>query len=128
LEENQLFAIFFIHFLVFGHAQKDGADFIFCSVFTGGEHRPGGLFFCFLRYFSSVRRSFSGRKTMRLSLPICATGIRVSELRFITVEAVRAGRAEISNKGKRRIVCQGVQITLFFFRGLEWYLPSCKSN
>lgn len=35
---------------------------------------------------------------------ICATGIRVSELRFITVEAVYLGRAEISNKGKRRIV------------------------
>lgn len=35
---------------------------------------------------------------------ICATGIRVSELRFITVEAVQCGRAEISNKGKRRIV------------------------
>lgn len=35
---------------------------------------------------------------------ICATGIRVSELKFITVEAVWCGRAEISNKGKRRIV------------------------
>lgn len=35
---------------------------------------------------------------------ICATGIRVSELKFITVEAVHIGRAEISNKGKRRIV------------------------
>lgn len=35
---------------------------------------------------------------------ICATGIRVSELRFVTAEAVRIGRAEISNKGKRRIV------------------------
>ena len=35
---------------------------------------------------------------------ICATGIRVSELRFITVEAVRIGRAEITNKGKRRVV------------------------
>ena len=43
----------------------------------------------------------------RLSLviqTICATGIRVSELRFITAEAVRCGRAEITNKGKRRIV------------------------
>ncbi len=43
----------------------------------------------------------------RLSLvvqTICATGIRVSELQFITVEAVRIGRAEISNKGKRRTV------------------------
>ena len=35
---------------------------------------------------------------------LCATGIRVSELRFITVEALRRGRAEVSNKGKRRIV------------------------
>lgn len=35
---------------------------------------------------------------------ICATGIRVSELRFITAEAVRAGRAEVSGKGKRRTV------------------------
>ena len=35
---------------------------------------------------------------------ICATGIRVSELKFITVEAVRTGRAEIVNKGKRRPV------------------------
>ena len=35
---------------------------------------------------------------------ICATGIRVSELKFITVEAVQSGRAEISNKGKLRIV------------------------
>lgn len=35
---------------------------------------------------------------------ICATGIRVSELKFITVEAVRLGRAEINNKGKLRTV------------------------
>ena len=35
---------------------------------------------------------------------ICATGIRVSELQYITVQAVRAGRAEIANKGKHRIV------------------------
>ena len=35
---------------------------------------------------------------------LCATGIRVSELRFVTVEALRRGRAEVSNKGKRRIV------------------------
>lgn len=43
----------------------------------------------------------------RLSLviqTICATGIRVSELKFITAEAVRTGRAEITNKGKRRTV------------------------
>lgn len=33
---------------------------------------------------------------------ICATGIRVSELRFITVEAVRTGRATVTGKGKCR--------------------------
>lgn len=43
----------------------------------------------------------------RLSLviqTICATGIRVSELKFITAAAVQFGRTEISNKGKRRTV------------------------
>ena len=35
---------------------------------------------------------------------ICTTGIRVSELKWITVEAVQKGRAEILNKGKLRIV------------------------
>ena len=35
---------------------------------------------------------------------ICSTGIRVSELRFITVEAVLNGQAYINCKGKMRIV------------------------
>ena len=35
---------------------------------------------------------------------ICATGIRVSELKFFTVEAVRAGEISISNKGKNRAI------------------------
>ncbi len=35
---------------------------------------------------------------------ICATGIRVSEHPFITVEAVRSGRAQVRNKGKDRVV------------------------
>ena len=35
---------------------------------------------------------------------ICATGIRVSELRFFTVEAVRAGQIEVSCKGKIRMI------------------------
>lgn len=43
----------------------------------------------------------------RLSLilqTICATGIRVSELKYITAEAVLLGRAEIRNKGKCRTI------------------------
>ena len=35
---------------------------------------------------------------------ICATGIRVGEVKFITVEAVRVGHAEVSLKGKIRII------------------------
>ena len=35
---------------------------------------------------------------------ICSTGIRVSELKYITAESLRKGSAEIHNKGKTRIV------------------------
>lgn len=35
---------------------------------------------------------------------MCATGIRVSEVRYITVEAARQGRAEIAMKGKIRTI------------------------
>ena len=35
---------------------------------------------------------------------ICSTGIRVSEHKFITVEAARCGQAEVRMKGKHRIV------------------------
>lgn len=43
----------------------------------------------------------------RLSLPmetICATGIRVSELSYITVESAREGRAQVELKGKIRVI------------------------
>jgi integrase/recombinase XerD len=48
-----------------------------------------------------------GKRNERLLLvmeTICASGIRVSELRFFTVEAVRTGRVEVTNKGKTRTV------------------------
>jgi len=35
---------------------------------------------------------------------ICSTGIRVSEHRFITVEAARAGQAQVRLKGKHRVI------------------------
>ena len=35
---------------------------------------------------------------------LCATGIRISELRYITVEAARAGRSTIALKGKIRTI------------------------
>lgn len=63
----------------------------------------------------------------RLSLvmqTICATGTRVSELRFITVEAVTTGRAEICNKGKRRTVFLPGRLR----RLLRKYLQKQKKN
>lgn len=47
------------------------------------------------------------RKNERLYLlmqTICSTGIRVSELRYVTCEAVRQGQANINCKGKMRVV------------------------
>lgn len=46
-----------------------------------------------------------GNKRLNLILQtICGTGIRVSELKFITVEAVKKGEAFVFCKGKRRSV------------------------
>ena len=46
-----------------------------------------------------------GRERLELLLEtICATGIRVSELKYITVEAANNGRTDISLKGKVRTI------------------------
>lgn len=46
-----------------------------------------------------------GKNRLALLLQtICATGIRVSEVKYITVEAVQTGRTEISLKGKIRTI------------------------
>ena len=46
-----------------------------------------------------------GRERLALLMEtICATGIRVSEVRYITVEAAQEGRAEIALKGKIRTI------------------------
>jgi len=52
----------------------------------------------------SAAESAGNRRLSLVLQTICATGIRVSELQFITVEAVRIGHTEISNKGKRRTI------------------------
>ena len=47
----------------------------------------------------------SGQERLALIMEtLCATGIRVSELRYITVEAAKAGRATITLKGKIRTI------------------------
>lgn len=57
----------------------------------------------YLRLLDAARSS--GRERLELLMEaICSTGIRVSEVRYLTVEAVRSGRAEISLKGKIRTI------------------------
>lgn len=57
-------------------------------------------------YTRLVETAFSdGRERLALLMEsICATGIRVSEVRYLTVETAEAGRAEISLKGKIRTI------------------------
>lgn len=57
--------------------------------------------------YTRLCRAAERRQNERLSLilqTICGTGIRVSELKFITVEAVRRGEAVVSCKTKTRSV------------------------
>ena len=57
--------------------------------------------------YDRLLRAAKQKKNERLYLlmqTICSTGIRVSELRHITVDAVNRGIAEINCKGKRRQV------------------------
>lgn len=57
-------------------------------------------------YLRLVERARSrGNKRLALVMEtICSTGIRVSELVFITVEAARCGRADVALKGKIRSI------------------------
>jgi len=49
-------------------------------------------------------RSKKNKRIYYIMQTICATGIRISELRFITTEAIRMQRAEVRCKGKNRMV------------------------
>lgn len=56
---------------------------------------------------SDYRRLLKAAEGTKLGLvvrTICETGIRVSELKFITAEAVVNGRAEVECKNKRRVI------------------------
>ena len=52
----------------------------------------------------ATARELGKERLALLMETICATGIRVSEVRYITVEAAKAGRAEIALKGKIRVI------------------------
>lgn len=57
----------------------------------------------YVRLLDAAQRQGNERLALLLQT-VCAAGIRVSELRFITVESVALGRTAVNNKGKRRAV------------------------
>lgn len=64
----------------------------------------------YFRLVSTAEKSDNQRLSLLLQA-ICSCGIRVSELSYVTVEAVKAGKAEVSCKGKSR--------TIFFVKMLQ---------
>lgn len=57
----------------------------------------------YLRLINTAKRRGNERLCLLIQT-ICGTGIRVSELQYITVESVKQGRAIVSMKGKMRTV------------------------
>lgn len=57
----------------------------------------------YIRLVNTAKQKGNARLNLILQT-ICGTGIRVSELQFITVEAVKSGEAIVSLKGKTRSV------------------------
>lgn len=56
-------------------------------------------------YYKICRAAKTNRRNHLIINAICSTGIRVSELKFFTLEAIKTGSIEVRNKGKiRRIV------------------------
>ncbi len=52
----------------------------------------------------TAAKSKGNQKLYLLMQTICATGIRVSELKYISVESLRDGRADVNMKGKMRVI------------------------
>lgn len=57
----------------------------------------------YIKLINTAKRKGNERLNLLIQT-ICSTGIRVSELQFITVEAVKCGEAVVSLKGKTRTV------------------------
>jgi site-specific recombinase XerD len=52
----------------------------------------------------NAAKSKKNERLYYLMQTICSTGIRVSEIKYVTVEAIKCGKASISCKGKMRVV------------------------
>ena len=52
----------------------------------------------------TAAKAEGNQKLYLLMQTICATGIRVSELQYITLETLKSGRADVNMKGKLRVI------------------------
>ena len=57
----------------------------------------------YLRLCAAARKQKKDRLALLIET-VCGTGIRISELSYITVEAARSGKATVSCKGKMRVI------------------------
>lgn len=64
----------------------------------------------YIRLRTAAQRTGQTRLALLMET-ICATGIRVSEVKYITIEAARCGRAEIVLKGKIRTILLPKKLT-----------------
>ncbi len=64
----------------------------------------------YIKLIEAARKQGDIRMSMLIQT-IGSTGVRISELKFITVESLKAGRAEIYNKGKSRVVLLPEELT-----------------
>ena len=70
----------------------------------------------------TVARETGQERLALIMETLCATGIRISELRYITVEAAKDGRATISMKGKIRTILLPTKL----YRKLQKYAKKEK--
>ena len=63
-------------------------------------------------YFKLLSAAGKGSRLQAVMETIASTGIRVSELEFITLESLYHGQAEIDNKGKHRVVMLPSKLTI----------------
>lgn len=72
-------------------------------------------------------RKLGRHKLALLMETICATGIRISELPYFTVSAVRRGKIEVRNKGKIRIILmpEALRKKLLYFAEKEQIKKGC---
>lgn len=67
-------------------------------------------------YLRLLKASENNKQLNLVLQTICATGIRVSELQYFTVEAVRCGEITVNCKGKTRTILIPRQLTRYLLR------------